>query len=485
VPLKVRVCDWTLPDGAEYVTWMDMAESPETLAMVYKVPLWSEKHWEFIARSFDLLRTVGNKTVYVPLIATTHLGNAETMVRWKKKADGGYEYDFGVMDKYLDVCEKHMGRPALVVLYAYDFFLGTSGSAHQGGDSAVIGAIKHDKDEPVPVTAVGAAAGADALHVPSYGDGEAEKAWGPMAAELMKRLKARGLEKRVALGMSGDLCVPRKYAELWEKVLPGVPWVVHSHNPMHFGAKLYDKYPVAYNAAANLMRYAIDPGVRRDYGWNREIQGATSSDPRGRKGYLDRGGKGEVAIFPRYMGSPDRALVRTCAEYQIAGWQIGVGRLMADFFPCLGSHCLVLRYPRGWHNMSITKVRNWLAPGPEGAETTMGFEMLREGVQECEARIFVEKALLDAKSRARLGDSLAARSQEVLDRRLRYMMWMFRQGDFSLQASSRTLLLGNDPGARTWGGSMPLAWYAGSDWRGRSEELFATAGEVEKALGSR
>jgi len=41
------------------------------------------------------------------------------------------------------------------------------------------------------------------------------------------------------------------------------------------------------------------------------------------------------------------------------------------------------------------------------------------GVQEAEARIFIEKALDDPAKRAKLGDELAKRAQELLDERVR------------------------------------------------------------------
>ena len=104
--LEVRVADWRLPDTQDYRTWVDMIQSPDTLALDYGVPLWSEKHWEMIARSFQLIGETGSRTVYVPLIAHSNLGNEESMVRWIKKGDA-YEYDFSTMERYLDVAKEH------------------------------------------------------------------------------------------------------------------------------------------------------------------------------------------------------------------------------------------------------------------------------------------------------------------------------------------------------------------------------------------
>ena len=82
VPVKLEVTDWTLPDPQDYRVWMDFVESPDTLAVEYKVPLWSEKHWKLIDRSFSLLNPSGARVLYVPLICRTNFGNEQSMVRW-------------------------------------------------------------------------------------------------------------------------------------------------------------------------------------------------------------------------------------------------------------------------------------------------------------------------------------------------------------------------------------------------------------------
>jgi len=53
VTIKIKVSNFTLPDPTEYVSFLDMAQSPETLADAYKVPLWSDAHWALIDKSFE------------------------------------------------------------------------------------------------------------------------------------------------------------------------------------------------------------------------------------------------------------------------------------------------------------------------------------------------------------------------------------------------------------------------------------------------
>jgi hypothetical protein len=74
-------------------------------------------------------------------------------------------------------------------------------------------------------------------------------------------------------------------------------------------------------------------------------------------------------------------------------------------------------------------------------------------VQEAEARIFIEKALDDPASKAKLGE-LAKRAQDLLD------------------ARDRTML--------TYVIISP--WYQGSGWQDRGQKLYDTAAEVAAAL---
>ena len=51
----------------------------------------------------------------------------------------------------------------------------------------------------------------------------------------------------------------------------------------------------------------------------------------------------------------------------------------------------------------FTVPESLLAPGPEGPVASDEMEAYREGVQECEARIAIERALGDEARKARLG----------------------------------------------------------------------------------
>ncbi|MCX7806207.1 MAG: DUF4091 domain-containing protein, partial [Planctomycetota bacterium] len=112
-------------------------------------------------------------------------------------------------------------------------------------------------------------------------------------------------------------------------------------------------------------------------------------------------------------------------ERNITAQQRGVGRLIGDLtWPAMKDskgqlRSISGRYPESHKGQLNVRMNPYLAPGPDGAVSTVRLEMVREGLQECEARIFIEDALLDPARKAKLGDELAARCQKILDARYR------------------------------------------------------------------
>jgi hypothetical protein len=68
VPVSLKVIDWKLPDPRDFASHSGLVESPESVAMQYKVPLWSEEHWKLLEESFKCLGEIGNRYVVIPLI---------------------------------------------------------------------------------------------------------------------------------------------------------------------------------------------------------------------------------------------------------------------------------------------------------------------------------------------------------------------------------------------------------------------------------
>jgi len=502
VPVKLEVQDWTLPDTQDYRTWLDFIQSPDTLALEYKVPLWSPKHWELINRSFRLIGETGSRVLYVPLISHTNFGNEESMVRWVKKAGDKYEHDFTVMDKYLDAAQKHMGKPKLVIFVAWDICLskksltrslwgGEQGKGTREGRQRLLG-------KGPRVTALDPATGkTETIFLPRYEDPAANALWQPVWTAIRKRMADRGIEKTMMLGILSDLWPSKAEVASLNEITGGLSWACHAHagklSDTGKGNKiLYKIADMGYAAHVYSLSFQVNPAKGRQYGW--------------RRGAL-------VAHFPRGGGlnmNPGLA-IRHLPTFNITGGQRGAGRLGADIWRVVRDKrgrragTVYHRYPENnWRNLDIG---SWfLAPGPEGALTTARYENLREGVQECEARICLEDALLDAGKKAQLGQALARRCQELLDEHHRAMWKTVWMDDADLERVGKAHS-GRNPTEGLWkalqssGKKMPgywdgkarkmrsqqaakgRQWWFASGWQERTKKLFTLAGEVEKKLG--
>jgi hypothetical protein len=160
-----------------------------------------------------------------------------------------------------------------------------------------------------------------------------------------------------------------------------------------------------------------------------------------------------------------------------------VGRLGLDFWQAIKDKngqrkgTVANRYPQS-SRRNLDLYSSMLAPGAEGPMATTRLEAFRQGVEESEARIFVDKALVDTATKAKLGADLAKRCQDCLDER----DWCAIKGMSHLYLAGPGWLYG---GWYDVEGPAGHIWFLGSGWRQRAEKLFALAGEVGQKLGGK
>ena len=472
VPVELDVADWTLPEPRAYRTWVELMQSPDTLAMEYGLTPWSDEHFKLIDRSMALLSEVGSRVVYVPLICETNLGNAESMVRWIEKGQGRFEYDFSVMDRYLDVAEKHMGKPLIVCFNVWDVYINAkakSKNARRSGEARALAYLKQ-KGAPLgegPLVTVldPATKKAQTTEVPLFTDPESKALWGPLMAQLRQRLSRRGLDDAMALGIISDAWPSKEEVAFFKELAPDVPWVSHSHHGIHGRGplKVHGLAACRYQTRVWHVYHSSDP-AKPLYGWK---------------------GKDLVAEYNRSRGL--NALPPTkwlhINELTITGSQRGMGRIGADYWPVIKDKngkrvaTIALQYPQSsWRNLDL--YTSLLAPGPEGPAATARFEVFREGVEDCEARIVIEQALSDEALKDKLGPDLLRRCQDMLtERTLR--MWMSQS---NLQLTGPIYLYATQ--WRTRAGVAGHYWFAGTDWQRRRRTLYELAGQVATRLGT-
>lgn len=89
LPLEMEVLDWPVPDPVDFNTVVSIEQSPYGVAKQYKVPLWSDKHWELIEASIRQLARVGNDWWHVPVLLNTEFGNKDdSPIKWIRKKNG-------------------------------------------------------------------------------------------------------------------------------------------------------------------------------------------------------------------------------------------------------------------------------------------------------------------------------------------------------------------------------------------------------------
>ena len=104
--LNVVVQENVLPEPKDWHFHLDLWQNPYAVARYHGVELWSEEHFEVMRPLMTLLAEAGQKVITTTLIHKPWGGQTydhfESMVKWIKKADGTWDYDFSIFDKWVE-----------------------------------------------------------------------------------------------------------------------------------------------------------------------------------------------------------------------------------------------------------------------------------------------------------------------------------------------------------------------------------------------
>ena len=431
VPVELKVIDYLVPDPADYVYFMGMMQSPEGVALSYDVPLWSDAHCRLVGSSFEWIGKLGPKVLYLTLAAESQYGNQRSLVSWVKGTGGKHSCDFSPLEKYVDLALEHMGKPQFVPVGVWDSCIHPSVPQALKRDCPKYSLLDPKTGEITN------------LNGPKHGTPESRQFWQPVLSRVREILIARGLGNAMLLGNCADYQPDKATVGLFGEILPGVGWQATRHPPTRHGTLPSDggELPILYQANVWGGWDNWDPDVRRVYGWR------YPADPSYRV-WLDRG----------LFDSSPICQFRTACEQSLLADRHGLGQIGADFWPVPGpdgrpSHTMVGRFPATSQGNLGIYAGQLLYPGPNGPVPTVRYQMMRENIQECEARIFLERLLLEEPSR--LPGPLAEEVQRVLDTRTRW---------------HRVQILDAAP-------AMVISWpYSG--WQARRIELFQAAAEA-------
>jgi len=321
---------------------------------------------------------------------------------------------------------------------------------------------------------------------PRWGTPESRAFWKPVVEGLRRVLRKRGVEKSMFFGLGSDLKPDEFVVGDLKAIAPEVPWACHSHFFWEWVGSSRDpdkRQKVGYMATVGgVIGVFWSPGDRRAfYGWkNRSLLVAFGRDQGGtgvamlQRGYVcyrlfAEGSMTSGRLYTvRWGPRKDVVSIGGMRDFEHFAGLRGAGRIGADFWPVMRSrrkaHPVSGRYPETfWGTISLSRyvTQYVLAPGPEGPLRTVRFELMREALQEAEARILIQDALLDEGRRTRLGPDLARRVKELTDRRTREFRHVSEFYRFT-----------------PWG----YKYFLTPAWERRSEELYRAAEAVAMAL---
>jgi hypothetical protein len=366
------------------------------------------------------------------------------MVRWVKdpsvssgQAGAGYKYDFTVFERYLDLVQKHL-KPEVVCLNVL-----SPGHERHGASVSLLGADGKVEPMPAPPDKEGTVSP------------EAVAFWKPVVTEVLERLKKRGLADQAMLGMVTECgryqpkATPQ-FSELFKQVWPEFRWA----DLAHYAAGKPDINGVRFGYAMSVWFNKTPFKSKSGFGC-RDLP---------------------LVLVEHYRADPVIDLRPTAhrgsLHFAVEGamWSTcGIGPIGMDFWnfkagetgPRSGAGSL----ETGVTNLRMSDFSTGalLAPGPEGPLATARFEIFRQGLQLCEARAVVERALKDPALAARLPADLAKR-YEAFNQENKLAWAYMCAGERFAQGEG-------------W------KWFETSGWEERAGKLFALAAEVAGQLG--
>lgn len=341
VPVEVTVSAWRVPGPQRFHTFVGTEQSPYGVAKHYKVPLWSDRHFDLMESSFFHMGRIGGEWLNIPVLINTEFGNGEDMlIPWIRKPDGSLSFDYTNLDRYLDMALRYCGTPSVINF-----------------------AVMHGADGNVSEVLIRDETSGKAEKVQMHGPDASQKHryvyWGAFAKSLYAHMKARGLEKSMYWGMAWDLEGDPGLKALMKTFVPSVKWTRGSHRE-----KTDDYYQ-----AVSTIYYAGNLGRQ---GW--KAKRLHLVNPRNYNKVINIQND-----YPAFI-------IRALPERALARGRQGIGRIGLDYGK---AHFAKFKQTGGTVCPGFP-IKNLFYFGEKGAQTCTRAETLLEGIQLTEIRIFLE-----------------------------------------------------------------------------------------------
>jgi len=366
VSVELTVSDWKLPAPKDWRTVVNLLQSPESVAGYYKVPLWSDEHFKFMVPSMELMGQMGNDVIGISAVARSVFGD-DPMILFRKE-DGRYVPDLKVAERYLKMYDKYVGQPKFLSVNVWSYGMYYKGWGRDGGKTV-------KRSDAIPVIEL-----RDGKRIPAelsiYGRPGTEELWRGVMRSLDAMVRKLGWrEDCLMLGTSGDTWPSKETIAFFRKIAPGVQWRVLTHGggAPKWGLSDYER------TQANGMTVGYLEIARRI-----------------RSGRIHVPGHPATCNARDLVKSDPFALRSLPISNTISSGFDGFcwkGLDYWDYITPEGKRRNALNTYVRFGNMVGGTPRKLAAPGPKGAVPTVQLEMLRLGVQECEAALSIRENL--------------------------------------------------------------------------------------------
>lgn len=416
LPVEAEVFAWRISDARDLQTIAAIEQSPYGVAKATQVELWSDRHFSLMEASFKHLARAGCDWVFVPLINDTEFGNKkDTPIQWTRKKDGSLHFDFSRMGRYLDMAVKHLGIPRVICLQILH-------GSQKTRPEVLVFDEKSGKKETLSL----------ANNAPHY-----RKVWTQFVLALTAYMRERGLTDTLYWGYAWDGEGDGLLRPMVDEVAPEIRrWAQGGHGKGNQGA--YQARSIIY--WRNISQWSQKGWKPKNY--------IELYNPRGLGSVIGVFG---YSLPFAYRLLPDRSLVVGTA---------GFARMGADYW----NHIYMEGSRSTWCRPGMP-IHSVFYPGKNGANSSARYEALIEGIQETEARIFLEQAVVNK----RLDENLTKEVNKVLFDHNRQTLFQPSQGQ-----SPHKFQITNGWQARSkrlWDAAAKAAKQSPLDTEGRSYDL--------------
>jgi len=388
--VKLELAAWQVPPPKDWPMLTGLAHSPDTIALWYKVEPWSDEHLKRMEPSLQLLRDLGSESCYLYLISEANYYERYSIVRWK-----GTTPDFACVDKYLDLYQKVCGVPRKVTLHVWE---GNRQPHYNAANSVSVTRSTGGKLET--------------FKAPYYDTPQAMAFWKPVFDGIRDRVAKRGWkDTEILLGLPWD-CHPSEEAiDFFKKAAPGWRWRLFTHG---------FNFPLPQADGKLVFPCGAEAGWIEGVG---HLNSGLMSGELVRSAQMKRAYPFTIACRCQICPGAQPWLWRDAPASTVRFGNQGLSQVGLDYWdfdferykprpPNLRTSSLI-QIGFGGFNPRHELANSITVPGPNGAEPTLHYELLREGLQAAAALVAARDTPggkeFDAFMRARLDHALAGR----------------------------------------------------------------------------